>query len=119
MKDILFLLPPGFIGEDRREFCPECAEMWGVLSYFPAIKDGLDIRHVGITHPRAPIVALLGEGQFNAPTLVLADAHDPGPHVRVKTANGQRYIDSARGIALYFSARYGIPVPRGSHVTKG
>ena len=38
-KDILFLLPPGFEDNERREFCPECAELWGVLSYYPAIKD--------------------------------------------------------------------------------
>ena len=51
-KDILFLLPPGFEDNDRREFCPECAELWGVLAYYPAIKESLDIRYVGIKHPR-------------------------------------------------------------------
>ena len=51
-KDLLFLLPPGFEDNDRREFCPECAELWGVLHYYPAIKEALDIRYVGIHHPR-------------------------------------------------------------------
>ncbi|NQY97839.1 MAG: DUF3088 family protein [Henriciella sp.] len=61
-KDILFLLPPGFEDNDRREFCPECAELWGVLSYFPAIKEALEIRYVGIEHPRAPICEEMGGG---------------------------------------------------------
>lgn len=61
-KDTLFLLPPGFEDNGRREFCPECAEMWGVLSYYPAIKESLEIRYVGIHHQREPIVEVLGEG---------------------------------------------------------
>ena len=36
-RDTLFLLPPGFADNNRREYCPECAEIWGVLSYYPAL----------------------------------------------------------------------------------
>lgn len=111
-KDILFLLPPGFEDNDRREFCPECAELWGVLSYFPAIKEALEIRYVGIEHPRAPICEALGEGRWNAPTLVLAPAN--AAEVPAETANGKAYLGSARAIAKYFAARFGIPMPRGS-----
>ena len=113
-KDVLFLLPPGFEDNDRREFCPECAEMWGVLSYFPAIRDALDIVHVGIHHPRAEITALLGEGRHNAPTLVLHPETIVHPDVQVSEANGLRYLPSARLIARHFAHRYGTPVPRGS-----
>ena len=113
-KDILFLLPPGFYDNGRREFCPECAEMWGVLSYYPAIKEALDIRYVGIDHPRGAICALLGEGNWNAPTLVLAAGKRVGPEVPVKTTAGREYIGSARGIAQYFAENYGTPVSRGS-----
>lgn len=114
IKDILFLLPPGFYDNERREFCPECAEMWGVLSYYPAIKEALDIRYVGIEHPRGPICALLGDGNWNAPTLVLAAGRRVGESVPVKTTAGREYIGSARGIAKYFADTYGTPVPRGS-----
>ena len=112
-RDILFLLPPGFEDNDRREFCPECAELWGVLSYFPSIKDSVEIRHVGITHPRGPICALLGDGKWNAPTLVLGPAVDTGDNLPFRSANSHFYIDSARGIALYWADKFGIPVPRG------
>mgnify|MGYP001800707121 CR=1 FL=1 len=113
-RDILFLLPPGFEDNDRREFCPECAELWGVLSYFPAIKDSVDIRHVGIKHPRGPICDLLGDGKWNAPTLILSSDSQAGENVRTESSNGHSYIGSARGIALYWADKFGIPVPRGS-----
>lgn len=113
-KDILFLLPPGFEDAGRREFCPECAELWGVLHYFPAIKESLEIRYVGIDHPRGPICALLGEGRWNAPTLVLSPQNLAAAGPGVRRENGHAMLESARGIAHYFAVRFGTPVPRGS-----
>ncbi|MEM6555709.1 MAG: DUF3088 family protein [Pseudomonadota bacterium] len=111
-RDVLFLLPPGFQDNDRREFCPECAELWGVLHYYPAIKEALEIRYVGIAHPRQPICVLLGEGRWNAPTLILAD---PSPDLMgVQIDNGLAHLGSARDIAKYFAVRFGTAMPRGS-----
>lgn len=112
-RSVLFLLPPGFVDNDRREFCPECAEIWGFLHYFPAIKEELDIRHQALAHPRAGLVALLGDGRWNCPTLVLADDAPSTDHPDLKQINARRYIDSARGIARHFAAIYGTPYPRG------
>ena len=111
-RDILFLLPPGFEDNDRREFCPECAELWGVLHYYPAIKEAIEIRYVGIDHPRGPICELLGEGRWNAPTLVLSP--EQAEIANAQTHNGVAYLGSAREIAKYFAARFGIAMPRGS-----
>jgi len=113
-RDTLFLLPPGFEDHDRREYCPECGEIWGVLSYFPALKETVDIVYVPINHPRAPIVDLLGEGTYNAPTLVLAEGTSTPSGVSFKTANGRKYIDNARGLAALWHGRFGTPVRRGS-----
>jgi hypothetical protein len=113
-RDTLFLLPPGFEDQDRREYCPECGEVWGLLNYFPALKETLNIIYVPITHPRGPITDVLGDGQFNAPTLVLAEGTGTPSGVSFKTANGRKYIDSARGLAALWAARYGTPVRRGS-----
>lgn len=112
-RDILFMLAPGFEENGQREFCPECAELFGILAYYSAIRDAVDILHVGISHPRAPITDVLGEGAFNAPTLVIAEGTDTPQGVRFKTANGQKYMDSARAIAALWAARYGIPARRG------
>ncbi len=114
VRSLLFLLPPGFVDDGRREFCPECAEMWGFLHYFPAIRESLDLRYERLAHPRAGLVAILGDGRWNCPTLVLGDDAPHTDHPAVKTANGRFYIDSARGIARYFGSVYGTPVPRGS-----
>lgn len=113
-KDILFLLPPGFEDNDRREFCPECAELWGVLSYYPAIKEALEIRYVGIEHPRGPICDYLGEGRWNAPTLILADQNLGFAEPDAQQNIGRSHLGSARAIARYFAARFGTAVPRGS-----
>lgn len=113
-KDTLFLLAPGFEDNDRREFCPECAELWGVLSYYPAIKESLDIHYVGIEHPRAPICVVLGEGRWNAPTLVLSDTVDTSNLSGVRVDRGKSHLSSARNIAKYFAQKYGTPMPRGS-----
>lgn len=113
-RDILFLLPPGFEDKGRREFCPECAEMWGVLHYYPAIKEALEIRYVGIEHPREPICALLGDGRWNAPTLVLSPQYASIAGTLAREQNGHAMLGSARAIAKYFAIRFGIPAPRGS-----
>jgi len=114
MKDILFLLPSRFESNDRCEFCPECAEIWGVLGYFPALKESLDIRYQEIARPRRSMVDILDEQNQNCPTLVLAEGIDVGPHARVNEVNGRRFLDNARDIAAYFAHRYGTSYPRGS-----
>jgi hypothetical protein len=113
-RDTLFLLPPGFLDDGRREFCPECAELWGFLHYFPAILETLDVRYEGIAHPRAGIVALLGPGRWNCPTLVLAGDAPYQDYSGARGANGRVFIDNARDIARYYAVRFGTPVPRGS-----
>lgn len=112
-RDTLFILPPGFVDNGRREFCPECAELNGLLAWYPAIRDSLDISHVGIGHPRGPITDLLGDGRFNAPTLVLSGTEDVPNGIGAKYANGRAYLDSMGAIARLFAHRYGTPVRRG------
>jgi hypothetical protein len=113
-RSTLFLLPPAFDDHNRREYCPECAEIWGLIQYFPAIIETLDIQRQGIAHPRPALVALLGEGRWNCPTLVLASDAPDAEGVTTKSSNGVRYIDNARDIGRYFAVVLGTPVPRGS-----
>jgi len=114
MHDTLFLLPPGFAANGQREFCPECAEIWGVLAWYPVLKETLDIIYVGIDQPRAPITALLGDGRHNAPTLVLHPESFRAEGVPYCEASGRAYLSSARLIAKHFAVSYGTPVPRGN-----
>lgn len=113
-RDTLFLLAPGFEDDGRREYCPECAELWGLLSYFPSIKDSLTIVHVPIDKPRAAMSALLGDKNQNAPTLILhADSPDY-EDCGIMHYRGQRFINNARDMGRYYAHRFGTPFPRGS-----
>ena len=118
-RDTLFLLPPGFADNSRREYCPECAEIWGVLSYYPAIQQSVDMIYQPIAKPRLDLVALLGDKNQNCPTLVLAP-DSPGvgspefANCGIMTRRGERFINNARDIGRYWSQRYGTAVPRGT-----
>jgi len=114
LKDTLFLLAPGFEDNDRREYCPECAEMWGILSYFPSIKESVEIVYEPIEKPRTEIVALLGDKNQNCPTLVLSDASPNYEDAGIMQKNGHRFINNARDIGRYYAQRFGTPYPRGS-----
>lgn len=108
--DTLYLLPPGFASRGERQYCPECAEIWGLLAYYPAIRETLNVVYEPVTHPRPALVTQLGDGQWNCPTLVLSDASPDGQNIQ--TENGVRYLDNARAIGRYWSDLYGTAVPR-------
>ncbi|MEM9600539.1 MAG: DUF3088 family protein [Pseudomonadota bacterium] len=110
IRDQLFLLPPWFADRGERQYCPECAEIWGVLAYYPAIRETLEITYETVDHPRNGLVAILGEGRWNCPTLVLSPSSQDGPGV--KATNGRRYIDNARDMGRYWAELYGTAVPR-------
>ena len=113
-RDTLFLLAPGFYDNERREYCPECVEMWGILSYFPAIKESVDIHYQPIARPRADLVALLGDKNQNCPTLILAEGSPSFENCGIMQKNGHRFINNARDIGKYYAQRFGTPYPRGS-----
>lgn len=109
-RDTLFLLPPGFASRGERQYCPECAEVWGLLAYYPAIFESLDVVYQPVDHPRPGLVARLGAGSWNCPTLILADGSPDG--LGVQTVNGERVIDNARDLGRYWATLYGTAVPR-------
>ncbi|HHL42847.1 MAG TPA: DUF3088 family protein [Hellea balneolensis] len=112
-KPVLFLLAPGFIGDNRREYCPECAELWGVLSYFPAILQALDISYQPINRPRPDMVKILGADNQNCPTLLFPKDYELVGDSPFSEVNGRIFINNARDIGVYFSHAYGTPWPRG------
>lgn len=116
-KDVLFLLAPGFSDNERHEYCPECAEIWGLLGYFPAIKESVDIRYQPISRPRADIFQLLGEEHQNCPSLLLADSSPDFERCGINSVESLRFIDNARDIGLYYAQRFGLPAPRGHRRT--
>ena len=110
MRDSLFLLAPGFEDKGQRQYCPECAEIWGVLAYYPAIRDSLDIVYQSLSHPRKGLTDILGDGRWNCPTLILSPDSPDGPYVKYQ--GEERYIDNARDIGRYWASLYGTALPR-------
>jgi len=113
-RDTLFLLPPGFTDNDRREYCPECAEIWGVLSYYPALMETVEVVYQPIARPRAKLVARLGDKNQNCPTLVLSAESPVYENCGIMTRRGERFINNARDIGRYWSRRFGTAIPRGT-----
>jgi pimeloyl-ACP methyl ester carboxylesterase len=109
-RDTLYLLPPGFEDRGERQYCPECAEIWGLLAYYPALKETINIVYETLAHPRDDLVAHLGPGQWNCPTLILSGARDD--IIDMKVSDGHAYLDNANAIARYWAARYGTALPR-------
>jgi len=111
-KDRLFLLPAAWDDEGTDWYCRECAEVRGLLAYYPQLAEHLDLQIVSRPKPRAAMVELLGEDNQNAPTLVIADASRQLPdHVEVCEANGRRFVNNARSIGEYLAEVYGISRP--------
>lgn len=111
MKDQLFLLKPGFHNVGLGPlYCTESLPIEGMLSFFPQLRELLDIRYLDFPRPRTALVELLGEKHQDIPVLVIAagrklQAEAPEPALikrhRILTQEGQ--------IRLYLSAQYGLP----------
>jgi len=60
-------------GEEKRYFCPDCNTIEGLLSYYPRLRNELEINYVDYARPRPQIVELLGEENQSCPVLVRED----------------------------------------------
>lgn len=110
MKDRLFLLAPGFTTMEGGPFyCGDSVGVEGLLSFFPALRDEVDVVYCAAPRPRAEIVALIGEGNQSVPVLVLS------PETAVRTAaisvfhhEDMRFINDPAIIRQYLSTQYGV-----------
>ncbi len=71
----LFLLKADFEDKNRADgklyFCPECSPIEGLLSYYPKLRNELEIHYLDFSRPRPILVELLGEENQSCPVLVL------------------------------------------------
>ncbi len=62
MKDQLYLLRPGFFnGAVGPMYCGHCAPIEGVLSFFPQLRNLVDVNYLEFPRPRAALIAVVGE----------------------------------------------------------
>lgn len=110
--DQLFVLKADFIDHGEAWFCPGCAEVLGVLEYYPELKESLRVYQVDYSRPRPDLVSLLGEEHQSCPVLVLgALPPEDIPGVTIRQANGHAFVDDPRGISTYFAHMHGIGKP--------
>ena len=106
-KPILFLLKAGFPDPGHGPggfYCPECAVIAGLLWYYPAVADKLDIRLVDAPRPRPDVVALIGEENQSCPVLVLPPGDAPAG---VPQVNGRSFVSGPDKIVEFLADRFG------------
>ncbi|KAF1039651.1 MAG: hypothetical protein GAK33_01492 [Burkholderia lata] len=110
MKDTLFILRPGFFKDSEGPFyCGDSVAVEGLLSFYPQLRDAVDVEYIDAPRPRRPIVTLIGADNQSAPVLVLAAGRAPDDDtLAIREHNGRRFIDSPADIRRYLSAQYGV-----------
>ena len=111
-RDTLFMLKPGFEDQGRVCFCPYAAQVAGFLSYYPQVRDTLDIVELAWPRPRKPLVDLLGEENQATPILVLGPDAAPAPErVTIATHGEYRFVAKTIEVIRYLAATRGVPGP--------
>lgn len=112
-RDQLFLISPNFLDRGGKAFfCPGCAQMLGMLDYYPVLKQVLEIRLVDFQRPRPALVELLGAENQSCPVLVLKEKpQNPPAGVPIGEANGRFFVEGPNEIATYLAHVHGIGLP--------
>ena len=110
MRDRLFLVNPDWYDDAGGPwYCPAGAIIEGVLGFYPALKDQLEITRVDFSRPRAGIVELVGEENQSCPLMVLADGRR-WPEAQISAVTGRLYLQD-EAIIPYLADRYQIGRP--------
>jgi len=93
----LFLLKPDFQDKLRSNetkfFCPPCTLIEGLLSYYPFLREKLEVHYVDFVRPRPSIIELIGEENQSCPVIILNDG---------------TFINDPDKIMVYLAEQYGI-----------
>jgi hypothetical protein len=111
MKDKLFVLRPGFDENGVTYFCPFSAQVIGFLSYYPQVRDSVELVELEFAKPRKPLVDLVGENHQSAPMLVFASEPVSVPHVKIGEANSRKFVEKTIEILRYLAATRSVPAP--------
>lgn len=110
MKDQLFLMKPGFTNAGLGPYyCGDSVPVEGLISFFPALREAVDITYIDFPRPRQGIVDLVGEDYQSVPVLILADDTEVSEEIDVKSAKGRRFIDDEKQIRQYLSVSHNLP----------
>lgn len=112
----LFLLKPDFLDanmdKDAKFYCPSCAQVLGIITYYPELREKLDIIFIDFKRPRKEIVDLIGEENQGCPNLIFSKEEVAGLDVGYLNEYGDYYFQNKVPlIAEFLAEQYGIGVP--------
>jgi hypothetical protein len=111
MKDQLYLLRPGFHKDGAGPFyCGDSVAVEGMLSFFPELRDAVDVHYLEFPRPRKPLVAKLGEANQSLPVLILAEQRTGEANATgISVAGATKFISDEKAIRSYLSKQYNLP----------
>ena len=86
----------------------------GMLSFYPQLRQAVDVKYIGFAKPRPEIVSELGPEHQSSPCLVVADpqrAAKLAPHVKLQSSNGLSFVDDPRLVCDYLASTLGTGRP--------
>lgn len=91
-------------------FCPHSATVEGLLSFYPHVRERLNVHVIDYPRPRKDIITEIGEAHQACPVLILP----PGfarPKVASREAEGRLFFVGATEIAGFLAEWAGIGLP--------
>jgi hypothetical protein len=114
VKDRLFILKPNFVESGIHQFCVDCATVEGMLSFYPELRQAVEVHYVAFQRPRTEIVAELGPDNQSSPVLVIGSA--PAGYANQGAAfheyQGRLFLNDPYQICDYLARTYGAGAPR-------
>lgn len=112
IKDELYLLKPNFKDAGKTYYCPGCAEVLGLMEFYPELKKHVNVHYVDFPRPRPELAPVLGEDNQSCPVLILGTpASELPPNINAHRANGRVFVEGARSIGEYLAHVHQIGIP--------
>ena len=110
----LFLLNPNFQdikvdGTNQRYYCPHNAMIEGLLTYYPELKNKLEIIYIEFPRPRTQLVELIGEEHQGSPCLVISKENSDRINTSYFNVTGDYlFVNKKELIAQYLADKFHI-----------
>jgi hypothetical protein len=112
----LFLLKSSFVDKQgvlpkQLYYCPSCAMIEGILTYYPDLKKQLKIHYVEFERPRRMIIELLGEENQGCPLLIGDESNTGNDIIPFNNYGSYRFINNVNHIVQFLSLKYDRALP--------
>jgi len=111
MKDRVFVWRPGFDDSRITYFCPYSAQVIGFLTYYPQVRETIELVELGFEKPRMAPVDVLRPEAPAAPPPAPGGWPAPGPTTPRWTAHRDRFVEKTIEILRYLAATRSVPGP--------